>query len=164
MSGDVCIVRAETARDLDLARALFEAYAASLEFDLGFQGFREELAGFPGEYASPHGCILLAHCDGEVGGCIALRCLDEETCEMKRLYVVQEFRGRGAGLMLAEALIEEARRLGYRRMRLDTVPSMEAARGLYRRLGFREIEPYCHNPIPGASFMEIELGPGRGES
>jgi ribosomal protein S18 acetylase RimI-like enzyme len=138
-------------------RALFGEYAASLGFDLSFQGFERELRELPGDYAPPRGGLLVARAGGEPAGCAALRPLDGETCEMKRLYVRPEFRGAGVGRALAEAVVEAARRAGYRRMRLDTVPSMQAARALYRTIGFREIEPYRFNPVPGTAFMELDL-------
>ncbi len=144
--------------DLAEVRALFEEYAASLGFDLEFQGFRDELAGLPGDYAEPgRGALLLAHDAGAVAGCVALRAIDAETCEMKRLYIRPAWRGRGLGRLLAEAIIAEARRLGYRAMRLDTVPSMTGALALYRSLGFVAIAPYRHNPIDGAVFLELAL-------
>lgn len=145
------------------ARALFLEYAESLGFDLGFQDFEAELRGLPGEYAPPGGVLLLARVAKEAVGCVGLRPLAPETCEMKRLYVRPEARAGGAGRALAEAVIEVGRELGYRRMRLDTVPTMTAARALYRSLGFREIEPYRFNPIPGTSFMELDLAAGPGE-
>ena len=145
------------------ARALFLEYAESLGFDLGFQDFEAELRGLPGEYAPPGGVLLLARVAKEAVGCVGLRPLAPETCEMKRLYVRPKARAGGAGRALAEAVIEVGRELGYRRMRLDTVPTMTAARALYRSLGFREIEPYRFNPIPGTSFMELDLAAGSGE-
>jgi ribosomal protein S18 acetylase RimI-like enzyme len=147
-------------KQLEQARKLFELYAESLEFDLEFQDFKAELAGFPGDYAPPGGRILLATSEGLVAGCVALRRIDDDTCEMKRMYVRPECQGHGLGRALAEGVIQEARRLGYRWMRLDTVPTMSRAIALYRALGFLEIAPYRHNPIPGTRFMELDLEGG----
>lgn len=151
------VFAAATAADRDRARALLAEYAASLDFDLDFQGFAAELAAFPGDYAPPRGRVLLAEAGGEAVGCVCLRPLDEDVCEMKRLYVRPARRGAGVGRRLAAALVDEARRLGYARMRLDTVAAMTAANALYRSLGFREIPPYRHNPLPGALFFERDL-------
>lgn len=150
--------RAETTEDYALARTLFREYADSLGFDLSFQHFERELATLPGDYAPPNGCIVLATLDEAVAGCVAVRPHAEGVCEMKRLYVRPAFRGRGAGRDLVWAALREARARGYRRMRLDTVPGMESAIALYRTLGFRAIEPYRENPIPGALYLERDLG------
>jgi len=146
-----------TGIDLPQAQALFGEYAESLGIDLSFQHFDEELAGLPGDYSPPDGCLLLAKDEGAVAGCVAMRKLEEGTCEMKRLYVRPQFRGLNVGRTLATSIIEEARRIGYLRMRLDTLPSMKSAHALYRTLGFQEIPAYCYNPIEGASFMELAL-------
>jgi len=152
------IFSVETVKDLELTKELFTEYADSLDFDLDFQDFERELANLPGDYAPPKGCLILAECKGKVAGCVALRQLEESICEMKRLYVRPEFRGLGIGRALAEAVIAQGRKIGYTRMRLDTAPSMKAARALYLSLGFRQISPYRYNPIEGAIFMEVELG------
>jgi GNAT superfamily N-acetyltransferase len=140
---------------LEQVRKLFVEYEQDLPFDLSFQDFARELEELPGRYARPTGCLLLAIWAQELAGCVALRQIGERTCEMKRLYVRPAFRGKGIGRALARAIIEEARRIGYKRMRLDTV--LEPAKSLYRSLGFREILPYQHVPIEGVVFMELEL-------
>lgn len=139
-------------------RRLFLAYADSLGFSLCFQGFDAELAALPGGYAPPSGVLLLARRgDGEAVGCGALRRLGEGVCEMKRLYVAPEARGLGVGRRIAEALVGEARRLGYATMRLDTVASMAEARALYASLGFVETPPYCANPQPDVRYLALTL-------
>lgn len=153
------IAHALTGDDVAAVRGLFVEYQAGLGVDLCFQGFDEELAGLPGDYAPPGGCLLVGRAgpDDEAVACVALRRLDRETCEMKRLYVQPSHRGSGLGRALAEAVISEARRIGYGRMRLDTLPMMTEAAALYHRLGFREIDPYTVNPVPGARFLQLEL-------
>ena len=144
--------------ELPLVRELFREYADSLGVDLSFQGFEDELARMPGEYAPPRGALLLAGEGGEAAGCVAIRPLEPtDVCELKRLYVRPARRTGGLGRALTLAAIDEARRLGYARMRLDTLPSMVAARRLYTGLGFREIEAYRFNPIAGTRFLELEL-------
>jgi putative acetyltransferase len=144
--------------ELEAVRTLFREYADSLGFPLDFQDFGRELEELPGAYAPPRGALLLARIGSEPAGCVALRPLDESTCEMKRLYVRPAHRAHGLGRLLAERVVAEARDRGYARMRLDTVPGMEKAQALYRALGFREIEPYRENPVPGAAFLELQLG------
>ena len=151
------IIHAKTKVHYQAARELFIRYADSLGFDLEFQGFSRELAELPGEYASPRGCILLAEAAQGYAGCVALRPLQDKICEMKRLYVLPEYKGGGIGMALALAVIGEARIKGYQKMRLDTVASMKAAQALYFSLGFKIIEAYCYNPLENPSFMELEL-------
>ncbi len=151
--------------DFDAARSLFEEYAAWLAVDLGFQGFAEELATLPGVYAPPWGRLLLAGAPGNATGCIALRPLSDfgagangDTLgEVKRLYVQPRARGAGLGARLAGALVDEARVVGYREIKLDTLDWMTDARRLYARLGFAECAPYYQNPLPGAVYMSLRL-------
>ena len=150
--------QAESPAQIAHARELFLEYAESLGFSLCFQSFDQELAGLPGDYAPPDGRLLVAEYLGQLAGCVALHKLASEVCEMKRLYLRPQLRGRGVGRALAETVIAEARAIGYRKMRLDTVePVMPNAVAMYRRLGFVEIEPYRPNPIAGALYMELAL-------
>jgi putative acetyltransferase len=150
-----------TAEEIDALRAIFREYADELGVDLCFQQFEEELAELPGDYAAPRGALLLARVDGEVAGCCALRPLDSvdypNAAEMKRLYVRKPFRNFGLGRELAEAALDAAREAGYACVLLDTLDDMEAARELYEELGFEEIPPYYHNPIPGAHYLKVDL-------
>ena len=151
-------VQAESAAQVALARELFLEYAGWLGFSLCFQNFDEELAGLPGAYAPPRGRLLLALHDGETAGCVALRPILDDACEMKRLYVRPAFRGLGLGRELAVRIVEEARALGYARMLLDTVPDkMAGAIKVYRSLGFEERAPYYQTPDQGFLFMELKL-------
>jgi putative acetyltransferase len=152
------VIRAESGEQVKIARELFEEYVAALGLDLCFQNFERELAELPGCYAPLDGRLLLALHEGEVAGCVGLRKIGVGTCEMKRLYVRPLFRRLGVGCFLASKIIEEARALDYARMRLDTLPSqMSEAIKMYRSFGFREIEPYYHNPVEDALFMELTL-------
>lgn len=150
--------QAESPAQIGQARELFLEYAQSLGFSLCFQNFDKELAELPGDYTPPEGRLLLAEYDGQIAGCIALHKIEPTICEMKRLYLRPRFRGMGLGRALADRIIAEARQIGYRRMRLDTVePVMRDAVAMYRRIGFLEIAPYCANPIAGALYMELQL-------
>ena len=155
------IAQAESPEQVEEARQLFQEYAESLGFSLCFQSFDKEVAGLPGDYSPPNGRLLLVEQDGKVAGCVALHKLSDGVCEMKRLYVRPEFRGKALGRALAERVIQEARALGYTEMRLDTiVGKMDPAIALYRELGFREIPSYRENPITGAIYMELKLDAG----
>ncbi len=155
---DFSLAQAETPVQIAQARKLFLEYAQSLDFSLCFQNFDKELAGLPGDYAPPDGRLLLAEYGGQLAGCIALHKLEDDVCEMKRLYLRPQFRGKGLGRALADRIITEARQIGYQRMRLDTVePVMKDAVAMYGKFGFREIAPYCANPIAGALCMELSL-------
>ena len=155
---DFRFAQAESPAQISQARVLFVEYAESLGFSLCFQNFDKELAGLPGNYAPPEGRLLLAEYGGQLAGCVAMHKLEEGICEMKRLYLRAQFRGKGLGRALADRIFAEARQIGYQRMRLDTVePVMRDAVAMYRKLGFREIAPYCKNPIAGALYMELLL-------
>lgn len=148
--------------DVDAARTILREYASSLAVDLSFQNFEAELAALPGEYGAPSGRLLLALVDGALAGCGGFRALadadDANACEMKRLFVRPAFRRFGLGRLVAQALLEEARRAGYSAMLLDTLDEMEAARELYASLGFVEVAPYYFNPLPGARYLKVALG------
>jgi putative acetyltransferase len=151
-----------TPAQLAATRLVFREYAEQLGVDLCFQNFDAELNGLPGDYASPQGCLLLALVNGEIAGCCAMRPLLDtvdypNACEMKRLYVRNEFRRLGLGRQLAEAVLDAARVAGYRSVLLDTLNDMEAARALYEDLGFKNIPPYYHNPIAGAHYLKVDL-------
>lgn len=151
------IVRAHTDDQILKAKRLFQEYAESLGFDLGFQGFDKEMDSFPAQYSPPAGALFLARSETHPIGCVGVRFLEEGICEMKRLYVRPAFRGSNAGRELSEAAIQTGKTLGYERMRLDTISSMAIANRLYKQLGFIEIEPYRHNPLEGAIYLELNL-------
>ena len=160
MKDDVCstrLVEVCTAEQVATIRELFREYADSLQIDLCFQGFANELAELPGRYGPPGGQLLLALHRNETAGCIGLRSVGDGICEMKRLYVRPCFRGRRIGRALAESAIAAARRLGYSKMRLDSLSSMKEAISLYESLGFARIDPYYGNPNEDAIFMEMAL-------
>ena len=151
-------IQASSADEIEQARELFRDYEAWLGLDLCFQNFERELAELPGAYAPPTGHLLLAFENDQLAGCVALRKCADGVCEMKRLFLRPQFHGKGRGRELAGAIIDEARRAGYERMRLDTLSAqMGTAIALYRSLGFKEIEPYYDNPVTGAIFMELRL-------
>ena len=155
---DFTILPAASDDDLTAVARLFQAYGASLDVDLGYQDFADELAGLPGKYAAPAGALLLARDPAdEAIGCVGLRPLSAGVCEMKRLYVSPDGRGLGLGRALMQAVTDQARRRGYREMRLDTLPTMAAAQGLYRQAGFEEIPPYYDTPVAGTVFMRLTL-------
>jgi putative acetyltransferase len=155
---DLVFAQAQSRAQIAQARELFLEYAQSLGFSLCFQNFDQELANLPGGYAPPEGRLLLAEYEGQVVGCVALHQLEPGICEMKRLYLRPTARGKGLGRILANRIIAEARQIGYLRMRLDTVePVMKDAVAMYHKLGFKEIAPYCANPIAGAMYMELTL-------
>jgi ribosomal protein S18 acetylase RimI-like enzyme len=161
---NVVITTPLSADDLDAVRALFREYVSAPGWDAGFQqylvqqAFEEEVENLPGAYGSPAGALLLAHVDGTPAGCVAMKPLEPPSiCEMKRLYVRPAFRAHGLGRTLVAAIVAEGAAAGYDRIRLDTLPSMAKAQTLYRALGFREIPPYCENPVAGAVFMERTL-------
>ena len=152
------LLEAASIDQIDLARQLFREYEAWLGINLCFQNFEKELAELPGAYAEPDGRLLLVHYDGELAGCVALRKLSGGTCEMKRLFVREKFRGKGIGRFLIETIIRNAQEVGYERLLLDTLPPrMNDAIALYRSIGFKEIAPYYNNPVPDAIFMELDL-------
>jgi ribosomal protein S18 acetylase RimI-like enzyme len=163
------LIAAYTPEHLDTVRWLFQEYADEIGVDLCFQGFAQELAELPGQYAPPAGRLLLGQCEGQLVGCVGLRPFEERprvdaaltgspnVCEMKRLYVRPEFRGRGVGRALAVAVIAAAREIGYDLLRLDTLAHMRVAIALYRSLRFTDTTPYRHNPLPGATYLELDL-------
>ena len=157
MSETVRLAQVSSLEEMPLVRKLFEEYAASLDIDLCFQGFDRELETLPGDYTPPEGAIIIAFSDEDAAGCVALRKIDGAVCEMKRLYVKPEHRGKGIGRALADAVIERAREIGYASIRLDTLQSMVEANALYAALGFTERAPYRFNPCECPIFMELSL-------
>ena len=155
---DVKIIEVGNAPDIAAAKQLVRDYVAWLGIDLSHQNFEAEMEAFPGEYVPPSGALLLAKVNGMPAGVVGLRpLLDDGICEMKRLWVAPDFNGMGLGRLLCEHFMAVGRRLGYSRVRLDTVARAEAANHLYKALGFKEIEPYCFNPQPDALFFERTL-------
>jgi putative acetyltransferase len=153
---------AQSPADVVQAQSILREYAQSLAVDLSFQNFEQELEELPGEYSAPRGSLILAHVDGLVAGCCALRPLDNcdhaNAAEMKRLYVRPAYRGLGIGRQLTEAILDAAHRLGYGCVLLDTLDDMEAARALYEDLGFEEVPPFYHNPHAGAHYLKVVIG------
>ncbi len=158
MSDPITLVPVESEEHTAAVRELFLEYAATIGVDLEYQGFTAELAALPFPYIPPQGILLIANINGETAGCVAMRRLDAQTGEMKRLYVRPAFRSRGLGKQLISEAIQAARRNGYKALRLDTLPSMAAAQGLYRSFGFSEIPAYNSTHLPGTRFYELWLG------
>jgi ribosomal protein S18 acetylase RimI-like enzyme len=155
------IIEALTGTHISMARILFEEYAASIGIDLCFQGYADELRQLPGKYSPPSGGLFIALIDDQLAGCVGLRPLESPgVAELKRLYVRPFARGQGLGLALTQHAIERARAAGYDRIRLDTLPSMQNALRLYRRLRFKDIPPYTFNPVPDVTYMELDLQAG----
>jgi ribosomal protein S18 acetylase RimI-like enzyme len=158
MSDVVRLTHIQSGPALDEIRSLFLEYARGLHFDLCFQNFDEELAALPGPYSMPSGRLFLCEVNERAAACIALKPLEPGVCEMKRLYVRPEFRGRHLGLMLARHIVNEGRQAGYSKMRLDTIRgTMDNAIALYSSIGFHEIPAYYDNPVPNAYYMELDL-------
>lgn len=151
------IYRANNSKYITYIQALFLQYAEALNIDLSFQNFEDELKALPGKYSEPEGALLIALEDNEPLGCIALRKIDEETCEMKRLFVKPEYRNMRLGKRLVEEIIKEGKQIGYKSIKLDTLKSMESAVKLYKSFGFKETESYIYNPIKDAIYMELKL-------
>jgi putative acetyltransferase len=151
------IFPAQTNEDFETAKKLLVEYVDSLDFDLSFQNFEQELADLPNHFALPQGCLLLAIHDSQAAGCVAIKRFENSICEMERLYVKPQFRRLRIGRALAENIITQAQKLGYDYMRLHTILPRNAARNLYFSLGFEDIEPYCYNPMENVAFMELKL-------
>ena len=144
-------------KDFEKAKELFIEYKNSLNLDLCFQKFHEEISDLPSQYSEPSGCIILCYENKKPTGCIALRKFEGDTCEMKRLYLRPEARGKGIGRVLANKIIEKAKELGYKKMQLDTLETMKEAIALYKSMGFKVIAPYRFNPLDGVVYMELEF-------
>jgi GNAT superfamily N-acetyltransferase len=158
MNDEIRFTHVQSGPKLDDIRKLFLEYARGLDFTLCFQNFDKELEQLPGIYGLPDGRLILCEIDGKAAGCVALKPLEPGVCEMKRLFVRPEFRGKGLGLKLAQRIVDEARGIGYKTMRLDTIRGkMDNAIALYESLGFREVSAYYNNPIPKAFYMELRL-------
>jgi len=151
------IIKVTSNRYIAYVKELFMEYANSLGFDLSFQNFDQELSELPGNYAYPNGTLLLAVFQEKPVGCVALRKIDEEICEVKRLYVKDKYRGKKIGKSLLNEIVKEATKIGYKYMRLDSLSTMKEAIKLYESTGFKEIEPYRYNPLDGAVYMQLEL-------
>ncbi len=151
------VVKVTTEQQLKIAAELFREYQTFLDVDLCFQGFEQELATLPGKYSEPGGAIYLAQNNDQTVGCVAVRPIKDDICEMKRLYVRDKFRGFSAGRLLAERVISKAKQLGYKRMQLDTLKRLESAVALYKKLGFVEIHPYYENPLDEVVYWELDL-------
>ncbi|MFX1417953.1 MAG: GNAT family N-acetyltransferase [Promethearchaeota archaeon] len=151
------IIEATNEELIEQARELFLEYSHHLGIDLSFQNFKEELKTLPGEYLPPKGCILLAYFNEKLTGCVAVRKYEDDICEMKRLYVRSKYRRKSIGRGLSKAIIDKAKKIGYKSMRLDTLPFMKEAISLYQSLGFKEIKPYRFNPFEGTKFFELKL-------
>lgn len=151
-------ITSESSEDLlSQVRDIFLEYQSAIKTDLCFQNFEEELSSLPGKYSPPQGRLYLAFMDNKLVGCVGLRFFKENQCEMKRLYVRPEFRGQNLGRILAEKIIKDAQKIGYKQMLLDTLTTMTSAIKLYRSLGFKDYQPYCFNPICGAVYMCLDL-------
>jgi GNAT superfamily N-acetyltransferase len=159
MTHDPLVIREAASSELEWVRSLFEEYASSLGVDLSFQEFDREVSALPGDYAPPRGRLLLALRQGQPLGCVGLRPLSDDVCELKRLYVRPAARGSGLGRLLTAKAIDEARRIGYRQMCLDTLPFMDKAIALYQSFGFKEIPAYRYNPVSGTRYLSLDLQP-----
>lgn len=157
------LIEVITSEDIQVIRELFDEYAVSIGIDLTFQNFEQELIHIADIYMPPDGALLLAKQDGIPAGCVGLRKMEARRCEMKRLYVRPEFRGKGLGKALCSRIILKGRQLGYREMLLDTLSTMTGAQALYRSHGFRETVPYYHNPLPEAQYMQLTLDESENE-